>query len=377
MIHSATKAALLVLSVFLLHSPIIGDTIGERILVGYTPKIPSENIFKLIETHHIAGIFYVGHVPFTPKEALTFHQDLHAHAKKSGYKKPLIIAIDQEGGVVQRFRNGFTRLPYFNEIGLKNEPEVAETYGYLIGKELSAVGVNMLLGPVMDVNSNPKNPVIGTRSLGPVPKRVAILGSAFIKGVKRGGVVPVAKHFPGHGDTTLDSHTHSPVVHKTFNMMQETEFLPFKSAIQNGVPAIMTNHVVYPKLFQPLTPPSINDGYARMLRDYFRFRGVIMTDDMQMAAVATRVSPRNRLIVPLLNGHDLVLSSQSPAQTQKVLDNIGKDPLSTLLSTHLATNRSTLYFLRSRLQIPPKRLKTSHINSEKLKRLIAELKESK
>lgn len=200
----------------------------------------------------------------------------------------ITIAVDHEGGRVQRFREGFTPIPSMREVGERDDPAYAESIGRTIGRELRAVGIDMNFAPVLDIDTNPDNPVIGERSFGRDPERVAELGAAFIRGMQSEGVAACAKHFPGHGDTSVDSHFELPTVPHDLERLRQIELIPFKRAIEAGVAAIMTAHIMLPAI-DPDRPATLSRRIVTgLLREELGFEGTIFADDLEMHAIAKR-----------------------------------------------------------------------------------------
>lgn len=211
---------------------------------------------------------------------------------------PYLTTVDEEGGIVIRLTSG-TRMTGNMALGaIADDAANAETTGALLGEELAAVGFNTDYAPVIDVNSNPSNPVIGTRSFSDDPGKVASLGIQYARGLSRHNVIAVFKHFPGHGDTTVDSHIDTPSVEKTYEEISAMELVPFKAAIENGADMIMTAHITYPRIDEEVT---FGDGITKgcypatmsrkMMTDILRtdlgFGGVIITDALEMDAIRT------------------------------------------------------------------------------------------
>lgn len=218
------------------------------------------------------------------------------------------ISADQEGGIVLRLVDGATPFPGNMAVGATGKPEFAEQIAYAIGRELLALGINMNLAPVLDVNNNPKNPVIGVRSFGTDPARVARFGRAAVRGYKRAGIACVAKHFPGHGDTEADSHTSLPTIPRDLGELEKCELLPFRAAIEEGLDAVMTAHIAFPKLDG--VPATLSKTILTgILRRQLGFSGLILTDSMRMAGVADSYSPAEAAVMALKAGCDILLYS--------------------------------------------------------------------
>jgi beta-N-acetylhexosaminidase len=201
-------------------------------------------------------------------------------------KLPLLVAADFERGASFRIADT-TSFPWTMALGASGSEQLAYQQGLITAQEARALGVHWIFAPVMDVNNNPDNPVINIRSFGEDPQLVARLGSAFIRGAKRGGVLTTAKHFPGHGDTLVDSHMGLPVVESDMDRLQSIEFAPFRSAIEAGVDSIMTAHVAVPRVTgEPEVPATLSSKILTdILQNTLNFRGLIVTDALEMAGI--------------------------------------------------------------------------------------------
>jgi len=216
---------------------------------------------------------------------------------------PLLIAVDQEGGTVERLPLG---MPGAMSLGAAGSIAYTERAGALTGRALRAVGVNVNFAPVLDVNTNPANPVIGVRSFGEDPARVAAFGAAYVRGLQGEGVMATAKHFPGHGDTTVDSHLDLPVVPHARERLEAVEFRPFRE-VSGEVAALMTAHVaVAPMGMTPATlSPALVEG---IVRREWGFEGIIFTDSLAMAAIADHIGAARAGVLALLAGADVLLA---------------------------------------------------------------------
>ena len=232
--------------------------------------------------------------------------------------KDPIIAVDQEGGRVARLQNGFTKIPPAAEIDSD-----AYAYGKILGIELKNVGINLNLAPVVDVNSNPDNPVIGDRSFGETPQKVSATARQMIQGMHKGGVAVTLKHFPGHGDTSEDSHHQLPVVNRSIEQLSKVELLPFQN-LHSITDAIMTAHVLYPAL-DPNEPATFSKPIlTSILRENFGFEGVIISDSLVMGAVTADVKTlqeaidriKQRAVDAFLAGCDLLTLGRIPMATE-------------------------------------------------------------
>lgn len=219
-----------------------------------------------------------------------------------------LISIDQEGGAVQRTTD-LPEAPAPMALGATGDTRLAEAVGGAVGRALISLGINWNFAPSLDVNTNPLNPVIGDRSFGSDPARVAELGLAWAGGLEESGVMACVKHFPGHGDTHLDSHLALPVVQKPRSALERLEFLPFRRAVAAGVGSFMTAHIVYPEL-DPDYPATLSSRIlSGLLRQEWGYDGVVVTDSMDMQAI-TRFSPDAgaAAVRALAAGADMVLA---------------------------------------------------------------------
>ena len=226
-------------------------------------------------------------------------------AARDGGRPPPLVGIDQEGGQLMAVTGGATELPGNMALGATRNPRLAERAGRVLGRELLAMGCSMDFAPVLDLAVHPENPVIGIRAFGDEPALVAELGASMIRGMQTAGVVATAKHFPGHGDTLVDSHHAVPQIRRTREQLDAVELAPFRAAIAAGVGAVMTAHAIYPSLDD--VPATLSPRIlGRLLRDELAFDGLVVTDAMDMSAVG-HLSPERRSAAALAAGNDLVL----------------------------------------------------------------------
>jgi beta-N-acetylhexosaminidase len=244
-----------------------------------------------------------------PAQTAALTSGLQGLARTAGIGLPLFIAIDQEGGEVQRLRSGVAYFPSKLVLGATDSPELARLEGEVEGRELRALGINMNLSPVLDVDDNPANPIIGAyeRSLGSDPARVSALGVAYVEGLQGQGVVAVAKHFPGHGSTGQDSHVALPTLDHDRARLERLELPPFR-AVLPSVGAVMSAHVLFPAL-DPSWPASLSPVFlTRLLRDELSYDGLVMTDDTgAMAAITANYAPGPASVQAIAAGSDLVM----------------------------------------------------------------------
>ncbi|TAM56242.1 beta-N-acetylhexosaminidase [bacterium] len=225
---------------------------------------------------------------------------------------PLLVTLDQEGGRVARLRAGAAEVPSAMALGACDDEELCERVGLALAADVRRAGATVNFAPVLDVASDPRNTVIGTRSFGDDPERVARLGLALARGLERGGVVAVAKHFPGHGATEVDSHLALPVVAADAAQLRARDVAPFARAVAGGLRAIMTAHVAVPALDPDGRPATLSKRVLTgILREELAFDGVCVTDCMQMGAIDTTVGSEGGAVEALRAGADLVIVSHS------------------------------------------------------------------
>lgn len=229
---------------------------------------------------------------------------------------PLWVSIDQEGGRVARLKAPFTEWPPMMTLGRGGDIRLAERFAGALAAELRAVGITLDYAPVLDIHTNPKNPVIGDRALGEKAQTVAELGSAIVRTLQGAGIAACGKHFPGHGDTSTDSHHELPLVEHPPERLRETEFLPFRAAIDAGVATIMTAHVFVPSLDEKL-PATLSPRVVQaILREELQYDGVILSDDLEMKAIATTYDVPTAAVMAIQAGCDGVLICSGDHQTQ-------------------------------------------------------------
>lgn len=289
----------------------LDELIGQCFIVGFVSTTPSQEIIDLIQHYHVGGIIFFSRNVADAQQVLDLTRHLQRLARQADQRLPLLIAIDQENGMVQRLHDGGTQFPGGMALGAVNSEKLAQEVATATGRELRALGINMNLAPVVDVNNNPANPVIGTRSFGEDPRLVARLGAAQVQGYRAAGVIATLKHFPGHGDTAVDSHLALPVVPYDMQRLEQIELVPFRRCIEAEADCVMTAHVVFPTITgdettpATLSPAVVND----LLRAHLGFNGVVISDCLEMSAVRDTVGVARGSVMALQAGIDLVLIS--------------------------------------------------------------------
>ena len=288
------------------------EQIGQLLVAGFWGTTPSPEIIDLVQNYHIGGIILFSRNVQDAQQVLELTRNLQMIAKAAGHRYPLLIAIDQENGMVQRLGPGATTLPGNMALGAIGSEQIACDVALAAGRELKALGINMNLAPVVDVNNNPANPVIGVRSFGEDPHAVARFASAMVKGYHSAGVITCLKHFPGHGDTAADSHLSLPVIPYNMERLEAIELVPFKSGIEAGADSVMVAHIYFPSLMQndEVLPATVSPTIVRkLLRERLGFDGVIISDCLEMNAIIETVGVERGSVMALQAGIDLVLIS--------------------------------------------------------------------
>lgn len=294
----------------------VEQQVGQLFMAGFTGLKPTPEILDLIQQHALGGVILFSRNMRDAEQVRTLTRNLQDAARSAGHRHPLLIAIDQENGIVQRLVGIGTQFPGAMALGAAGSDALAYEVAVATGRELRALGINMNLAPVADVNNNPANPVIGVRSFGEDPEQVARLVAATVRGLRTAGVVSCLKHFPGHGDTTLDSHVALPSVLHAMDRLDVVELPPFKSGIEAGAESVMIAHVALPQLTDgDLSPATVSPGVVTgLLRQRLGFEGVIITDCLEMGAVAATMGTERGAVMALRAGADLALVSHTYAR---------------------------------------------------------------
>jgi beta-N-acetylhexosaminidase len=263
---------------------------GQMLVSGFhgTTLIPETE--RLIRDHRIGGLILFERNYENPRQLHRLIRDLQTLALATPPHLPLFISVDQEGGRVARLKAPFTQFPFPCCLGEARSEELAQRFAEALGRELAVTGINVDYAPVLDVHSNPQNPIIGNRALSRDPEWTARLGVAFLRGFRNAGVLAVGKHFPGHGDTAQDSHLELPTVSRPAADLEAVELVPFARAISAGLDIIMTAHVNYPAWDEKYPATFSRAIMTDILRKRLGFDGVIISDDLEMKAVANHFS---------------------------------------------------------------------------------------
>jgi beta-N-acetylhexosaminidase len=296
------------------------EKIGQMVLVGMDGTALQPEVSSLIQDRRVGGIILYSNNIVSPAQTVDLVNGLKEANRHGNAKLPLLLSADQEGGQVSRLPKEISTFPASMTIGSTNDTKYAYRVGSALGEAMKAVGLNTDYAPVLDINTNPNNPVIGDRAFGTSAKTVSSMGIQEMLGIKSQGVIPVVKHFPGHGDTSVDSHKGLPVVEHDLQRLRSVEFVPFVSAIKEGAPVVMVAHILMTKI-DPDTPASMSHKVIQnILREELKFNGVVITDDMTMEAVGKTMPIGPASVQAVLAGADIVLIGHNPTQQKSVLD---------------------------------------------------------
>lgn len=283
--------------------------VGQLFICGFDALEPNDHITQLIEKYGLGGVIYFRRNVKDAHQLAHLSAGLQAISQRSG-GQPLFITVDQEGGMVSRIEKGATLLPGNMALGAAFAPSGVYASAKVMGKELRQMGVNMNLAPCLDINNNRLNPVIGVRSYGETAAIVSDMGTHAVKGLQDMGVIATVKHFPGHGDTTADSHHDLPVVPHSMERLMELELAPFITAIEGGVDAIMTAHVVFEALEESGVPSTLSYRIlTELLRVQLGFKGLIVTDCLEMKAISEGIGVVEGAVRAIEAGSDILLVS--------------------------------------------------------------------
>ncbi|HEY7416494.1 MAG TPA: beta-N-acetylhexosaminidase [Ktedonobacteraceae bacterium] len=287
------------------------ELIGQVIAVGFPGTSVNQEITDLIQHHHVGNIILFSRNIHDTQQLHTLTQQLQDIARQAGQRYPLLIMLDQENGMVRRLGQNATIFPGNMALGAIDSEETAYQVALATGRELKVLGINMNLAPVLDVNNNPANPVIGVRSFGEDPQLVARLGAAAVRGYQDAGIITSVKHFPGHGDTATDSHLALPVIPHNMERLEQIELVPFRSAIKAGATSVMVAHIYLPQLMPGSSQPATTsyEIIQGLLRTHLGYDGMVISDCLEMDAVARTISTEQGALQTLRAGADMALIS--------------------------------------------------------------------
>lgn len=300
----------------------IDEKIGQMVMASVEGYSLDANGEDLINKYNVGGFIVLGENVRDTEQLQALVNSLKSANSKN--KLPLFISTDEEGGRVSRMPEEFKDLPSNRSIGKTGSSEFALNIGKLISEELISFGINMDFAPVLDINSNPKNTVIGDRSFGPDANIVARLGTQEMKGMQSKNIISVVKHFPGHGDTSVDSHVGLPVINNDADRLKGFELVPFVNAIKNNTDGIMIAHILLPKIDSDNPASMSKTIITDMLRDEMDFKGIVITDDMTMGAIVKNYNIGEAAVKSINAGSDIILVCHGFDNQVAVIDALRK-----------------------------------------------------
>jgi beta-N-acetylhexosaminidase len=276
---------------------------GQLLFAGFAGTELPEDLARLVRAGRVGGVVLFARNVASPEQLRALVAELHDRAPADA---PLTVSIDQEGGRVQRLRAPWTEWPPMRRLGERGSPADSEAVARALGRELADQRLDLDFAPVADVDTNPANPVIGDRSFSRDPEEVARHAVAFVRGLQAEGVAACAKHFPGHGDTHVDSHLDLPRVEHDRERLARVELAPFRAVAAAGVASMMTSHVCLTRL-DPDLPATLSPRVLALLREEIGFDGLLFSDDLEMRAIADRFAPGEVTRGALAAGVDALL----------------------------------------------------------------------
>ena len=289
--------------------------VGQLAIVGFKGHTLPPDVRTIAREFDLGGVIFFARNVEAPEQVADLSRESQALADEI----PLWVSVDQEGGRVARLKRPFTEWPPMNTLGRVGSPDderLAERFARALAAELHAVGISLDYTPVLDIHTNPKNPVIGDRALAERADDVARLGTAIIRTLQGAGIAACGKHFPGHGDTSTDSHFEMPLIEHPPDRLDAVELVPFKAAIAAGVASIMTAHILIPALDEerPGTlSPAIVDG---LLKQKLGYGGLVLSDDLEMKAISGRYGHSEATVQAIAAGCDAVLMCEPAPEKQ-------------------------------------------------------------
>ena len=300
----------------------MNKTIGQLLFIGVSGEVltPEEKTF-IIE-NNIGGVVLFGRNLKSPQQIHALCCEIQSLRHQMPDKAPIFIGVDMEGGRVRRLKEPFTPWPSLSKLGDLDNPTATYHFAYCMGLELKAAGFNLDFAPSVDVLTNPNNTVIGDRALSIDAKMVDKHASALVRGYIKAGILTCAKHFPGHGNTMLDSHVALPVEQTDLKQLQERELIPFKKVIKSRVDMLMMAHILFPKI-DPENPVTFSERFIQqMVREDFRYKGIVISDDLDMGAMTTQWTVEEIPVKALKAGIEILLYCNEPNSPKIAIESI-------------------------------------------------------
>ncbi|MCL2265350.1 MAG: glycoside hydrolase family 3 protein [Treponema sp.] len=290
------------------------QVLAQVFMMGWVGEDPSPLIMDWIRQRNIGGVKIFGWNTSDTQRLARTVGELQRASLQGAFNVPLLVATDQEGGWIRHIKGDTSETPGNMAIGASGYPRDAYLAGFYIGKELALLGVNMNFAPTVDLFTNRDSTLIGTRAFGNDPVSAGILGAAFTRGQLAAGVIPTAKHFPGHGATSLDSHGILPRIDISYDVLWNRELVPYRMLASEGLPAVMSGHLAFPQTEGGATPASLSSWFLRdVLRERIGFNGVVITDDLMMVGAYSYLGTIARTAKQaLIAGNDIIMFSSTP-----------------------------------------------------------------
>jgi beta-N-acetylhexosaminidase len=298
----------------------VGRLVGGLVIGGFDGTTLPEGFARALQEGRRGGaILFKQNVGGGPLQVAALARALHAASPENA-----LVGVDQEGGRVARLGAPLLRVPPMRTVASWGDVELAERIARAVARQLAALGFTIDFAPVLDVNTRASNPVIGDRAFGDDPGTCARFGAAWIRGMQSAGLLACGKHFPGHGDTTLDSHVDLPSADANRERLEAVELVPFRAAVAAGVATMMSAHVVYPEL-DPRVPATLSHAVCTELRDAIGFRGVLVSDDLEMQAIAARWSIEDAAVAAVAAGCDALLVCWSDEKQERAVEALSRE----------------------------------------------------
>lgn len=297
------------------------EKIGQLLIVGFDGQTINTEILSFINDYKVGGFIFFKRNISTADQTIKLINDI----KEENHNNiPLFISVDEEGGLVSRLSSDFLKLPNAKAIGDVDSEVLSFEFGEILADRLNYLGFNLNFAPVLDINSNPNNPVIGDRAFGDSEKIVSENGISVALGLKKHNIISIVKHFPGHGDTKVDSHVTMPIINKTRKELNKLEIMPFKRAIASKIDAVMIGHVLYNQIDENYPATMSKVIITNILRENLSFDGVVVSDDMTMGAINQNYSIEDASVQFLQAGGDILLICHGNLNPKFVFESIEK-----------------------------------------------------
>ena len=289
----------------------VRQMLGQKLIFGFHGETLSEEFKALLREYKVGNVILFLRNVRSAQQLRTLCEEIQEVIQaETGY--PAFIVIDQEGGLVSRLPVDAVTVPSAMAVAATGDPENARMAAQITIRQLQALGVNFNMAPVLDVNTNPENPVIGVRSLGDDPEQVADFGEAAVRAYENTGVYCCGKHFPGHGDTSVDSHLGLPRIEKTLEELEAAELIPFRRCIEAGIPAIMSSHILFPNIEKENVPGTMSRTIITdLLKKRLGFRGLVFSDCLEMNAIQKYYGTAKGTVAAMKAGVDLAEISKT------------------------------------------------------------------